>query len=184
MRWCWCRTTANGRRNPWGVVRRRMSPANVRPTRALSTLSATMRGQWIAISVLLMPMIPDAQAGLVFQSSTDVLGFASTFQEGNGLPTTDFTLSATAKSSSGRDDFKIFQVGARKLGRSDGLWRRRLWSERITRPRAVWLVDCACNPNPLSRGGDSERIAWPSAQGRHSIHDTIAFPPSLCTLSV
>ena len=50
-----------------------------------------------------------ARATLVFQSGTDVLGFVSTFEEGVGLPTTDFTASTSVKSSSGRSSNVFMQ---------------------------------------------------------------------------
>ena len=59
-------------------------------------------------SIALFATVPwPASATLNFQRQTDVLGAASTFQEGTGLPTRNFTISVTARSSSGRNDFSI-----------------------------------------------------------------------------
>ena len=48
---------------------------------------------------------------LTFQRSTDVLGMASTFEEGTGLPTRNFTISTTVRSGSGRARFVIHRAG-------------------------------------------------------------------------
>ena len=55
-------------------------------------------------------VLPSIGATLTFQRSTDVLGFASVFEAGVGLPSRNFTLSVTVRSSSGRDDFILVQA--------------------------------------------------------------------------
>ena len=60
----------------------------------------------LLISIALFATVPwPASAALNFQHQTDMLGAASTFQEGTGLPARNFTISATARSSPGRNGF-------------------------------------------------------------------------------
>ena len=63
----------------------------------------------VLASLSMGPMLPSVGATLTFQRNTDMLGFASTFAEGTGLPSRNFTLSATVRSSSGREWFHPFQ---------------------------------------------------------------------------
>jgi len=50
-------------------------------------------------------------AALTFQRPTDILGVASVFQEGTGLPTRNFTMSFAVRSSSGRNVVNIQRAG-------------------------------------------------------------------------
>ena len=70
--------------------------------------SKTMgRTRWLAAAWLLAPLPPATRgAGLVFYSHTDIVGFASMFEEGMGLPTTDLTMSVAARGSSGRGQYQ------------------------------------------------------------------------------
>ena len=62
----------------------------------------------LAVTISLMAHHPrHVDATLTFQQASDLLGLASTFEEGTGLPTRDFTLSITARSASGRDRVQL-----------------------------------------------------------------------------
>ena len=56
-------------------------------------------------SLSIWAVLPSVGATLTFQRSSDALGFASAFEEGAGLPSRNFTFSATVRSSSGREWF-------------------------------------------------------------------------------
>ena len=60
----------------------------------------------VALAMVLAAPHP-AVATLSFQRPTNLLGFATTFQEGTGLPTRNFTMSFTVQSSCGRERFQI-----------------------------------------------------------------------------
>lgn len=71
-------------------------------------------GNALAILFAVIPFVVHprlAAAQLTFQRSTDVLGMASTFEEGTGLPTRNFTISTTVRSGSGRARFVIHRAG-------------------------------------------------------------------------
>ena len=56
---------------------------------------------------VMMSLLRPVSALLNFQHSTDILGFASTFEEGDGLPTRNFTMAFTVQSSCGRIRYQI-----------------------------------------------------------------------------
>ena len=58
----------------------------------------------LAVAISLAVPFP-TDATLTFSRPTDVLGLASAFEEGTGLPTRNFTLSVAAQSGSGRNRF-------------------------------------------------------------------------------
>ena len=68
-----------------------------------------MAGRWararagkieLLLTVVSIVILRPVDASLAFQRPTDILGFASVFEEGRGLPTRNFTLSIALKSSS------------------------------------------------------------------------------------
>ena len=63
------------------------------------------------VSLAIAPPYITTTATLTFQRPTDVLGVASTFEEGTRLPTRNFTVSTTARSSSGRNAWFIQRTG-------------------------------------------------------------------------
>ena len=65
----------------------------------------------LLFAVGLLMVSHQTDAALTFQRATDVLGAASTLEEGTGLPTRNFTISFTSRSGSGRDGFVIMRAG-------------------------------------------------------------------------
>ena len=81
------------------------------PSHAVS-MCGNHRFTLFLVAVLSLADTPcPAGATLTFQRPTDILGAASLFQEGSGLPTRNFTISTTVRSSSGTDRFILQRPG-------------------------------------------------------------------------
>ena len=68
-------------------------------------------GKFAFICASVASLVVSSEATLTFQRATDVVGVASTFEEGTGLPTRNFTISTTARSGAGHARFFIHRAG-------------------------------------------------------------------------